>query len=96
MRRKGELSKGQVDREWPHQVALPEETNVRDFVAIQAFCEGLSLAPRGHVFVRDDRYFIVHCFAEPEHAERFRARWDGEMIEPKDRPRWGGNARKRA
>lgn len=100
-RRKGELSKGAIDRGWPHQVALPADrctgTNHklhRDFCAGRAkpsAPEGaLSLCPRGHCFRRDDTDFHIYCFAEREHAERFKDRFGGELISPKDRPRWPG------
>jgi hypothetical protein len=32
----------------------------------------------------------VFCFAEREHAEKFRARFGGEFIDPKLRPKWPG------
>ena len=50
--------------------------------------EKLSLCKRGHTFYRDNKWFNVFCFAEREHAARFTARFGGEMIDPKDRPRW--------
>jgi hypothetical protein len=91
--RKGELSKGAIDGGWPHQVALPADQCMgahhnlhRDFCASAA----PSLCPRGHTFLRDDVYFNVFCFTEREHAERFHAQFGGEMIKPKDRPRWPG------
>lgn len=36
---------------------------------------------------RDNTDFNVYCFAEREHAERFRARFGGEFIEPRPRSR---------
>ncbi len=39
MRRRGELSKGMIDRDWPHQVALPSPVVVARFKEIQA-CAG--------------------------------------------------------
>jgi len=52
--RKGELSKAAIDRNWPHQVALPEyRCSGHNYVTIHLFCEGLSLCPRGHFFYRD-------------------------------------------
>ena len=87
--RKGELSKGTMDREWPHQVALPaDRCTGRNYVTIRLFCEGLSLCPRTHSFRRDDTDMFVFCFADCEHAEQFQARFGGEFIDPKDRPRW--------
>jgi hypothetical protein len=49
--RKGELSKGTVDREWPHQVPLPAtRCSGHNYVTIRLFCEGFSLCRRGHSF----------------------------------------------
>ena len=76
MRRKGEPSKGMIDRGWPHQIGLPNKEVAAQHSAIMAFCEGLSLCNRGHTFVRDRQYINVFCFSDPEHARRFaRAVW---------------------
>ena len=89
--RKGELSKRALDRGWPHQVALPaNRCTGPNFVSIRYFCEGLSLGPRGHCFRRNHVDFNVYCFADPEHAERFCARFNGELTTPAERPQWGG------
>ena len=70
--RKGELSKGTIDRQWPHQVAVPADSCTgANWVRIQEFCKGMSLCPRGHFFYRDTIGFNVYCFGEREHAEQF-------------------------
>ena len=90
--RKGELSKGMVDRDWPHQVALRADCCTgHNYVTIRLFCEGLSLCTRGHSFRRDDIDMSVFCFAERAHALQFRDRFGGECIHPKDRPKWPGS-----
>ena len=62
--RKGELSKGTMDRQWPHQVALPAaRCSGHNYVTIRLFCECLSLCPRTHSFRRDDTDMLVFCFA---------------------------------
>lgn len=77
--RKGELSKGTMDRQWPHQVTLPaSRCTGANYVTIRLFCEGFSLCPRTHSFRRDDTDMLVFCFA------------DGEFLEPKSRPKWPG------
>ena len=44
MRRKGELSKGRIDRERPHQVALPASfVNGKNYMILHRFCRGLSV-----------------------------------------------------
>jgi hypothetical protein len=44
--------------------------------------------PRGPFIRRDGVDTNVFCFAERVHAEQFRARFGGEFINPKDRPKW--------
>jgi hypothetical protein len=87
--RKGELSKGTIDRQWPHQVALRADFVAgRNFTLIHDFCRGLSLCSRGHSFRRGNRDYVVFCFADHTHADQFKDRFGGEIIDPKDRPRW--------
>jgi hypothetical protein len=92
--RRGELAKHSIDRDWPHQIALPAyRCTGGNYVAIRRFCEGLSLCDRGHSFYRDGVDMNVFCFSVREHAERFQGRFGGEFIDPKDRPKWPGSRR---
>lgn len=51
--RKGELSKSQIDRGWPHQVALASRLcGGERYVKIRLFCTELSLCDRGHAYYR--------------------------------------------
>lgn len=94
--RKGELNTAGIDRGWPHQVALlASRTHGAEYVTARLFCAQLSLCPRSHAFLRDDDYYTVWCFAEAAHAEAFRARFGGEIMDPKDRPRWPNKAPRR-
>ena len=87
--RRGELSKEMIDRDWPHQIALPAYRCMgSNYVTMHFFCDGLSLCDRGHSFRRDDVDMEVFCFSVREHAEQFRNRFGGEFLDPKDRPRW--------
>src|SRR5262245_17432325 len=92
-RRKGELSKAAIDSGWPHQVALRADQCVgAEYMTARRFCEGegLSLCERGHSFRRDDRDYVVFCFAAREDAELFRQRFGGEITDPATRSRWSG------
>jgi hypothetical protein len=96
VRRKGELSKAAIDRDWPHQVALAAEVVAcANFVAINDVCreEKLSLFPRGHSNAGQGGGFVCYCFAERAHAERFQRRFGGEFADPATRPRWPGQVR---
>ena len=87
-RRKGELSRRIIDLDWPHQVAIAAEKVRGDgYVTTYYFCEGLSLCPRQAWFRRDDRDYIVFCFADPAHAEQFRVRFSGELVVPAEQRR---------
>jgi len=89
-RRKGELSAGQIDRGWPHQVALKQldpKQNFERSVRIEALSRTLSLAPRGHSVVFEDEWWQVYCFAAKADAEWFRREFGGEPFDPKDRGR---------
>ena len=90
---KGELSKGEMDRLWPHQVALPAYRCIgHRYSTIQFFCEGkrLSLCTRRHSYRENDLDMTVFCFAERAHAEQFRERFGGELLDPRERPKRPG------
>jgi hypothetical protein len=94
--RKGELSKHAIDRDWPHQVALAATFVAgRNHTIIHDFChiEKLSVCQRHHAFRRDDVDYVVYCFAEREHAERFQWRFGGAIFDPMSRARWLGSSR---
>jgi hypothetical protein len=85
MYRKSELSPVAIDRGWPHQVALPAPASRNgEYKTIYDFCKSLSLSPRGQSVFRDE-WYIVYCFADREHAEKFMARFGGEPFNPGDR-----------
>jgi hypothetical protein len=90
MRRRGELSKGMIDRNWPHQVALPAPVVVARFNEINEAARRLSACTRTHAFRRDDVDHVVYCFGRPEDGEVFQLQFGGEMLRAKDRPRWPG------
>jgi len=78
--RRGELGKATIDRDGPHQVALPTYrcTGGND-LTVRLFREGLSLFDRGHSFYRDGIDMNVFCFAERAHAEQFRQHFGGTL-----------------
>jgi hypothetical protein len=42
--RQGELNSARIDREWPHQVALPAETVRLRYYDFHNYCRGLSVS----------------------------------------------------
>jgi hypothetical protein len=86
--RKGELTAGRIDREWPHQIAVPAEQLLgKNYAIVEEFCRTLSLCPRGHSVIRDDVSYRVFCFADAAHATLFRERFGGEPFDPRKRGR---------
>ena len=94
VRRKGELTAAAIDRGWPHQVAVPaDECRGSPGRFMDAFCLDLSVCERDHSVFHEDKWWIVYCFADPVHAEKFRVRFGGERFDPKDRGRGSNWAR---
>ena len=87
------LPRPAIDRGWPHQVAVPA-TECRGSLGrfMDAFCLDLSVCERHCSVFHEDKWWIVYCFADPEHAEKFRIRFGGERFNPNDRGR-GSNGR---
>jgi hypothetical protein len=84
-RRKGEVTKSQIDRECPHQVAIliPVGGLVRLLMDMYTFCDAHAMSYRTRTDRRRELVPSGHvrfCFADPAHADAFHAKFDGERI----------------
>jgi hypothetical protein len=87
-RRKGEVTSREIDRRYPHQVAIrADQCAGKNHEAVHGFCGGERLAPRGHCVRCDDVDYVVFCFAEASDADLFRKRFSGERFDPQERGR---------
>jgi len=75
--RRSELTSARLAREWPHWVAVRADQVAARHREISAFGGSPSLAPRHPTVRRNDVDYVVFCFADPDHAERFRLAFDG-------------------
>jgi hypothetical protein len=77
-----------IDRDWPHQVAVPSPVVVDRFEEIHAAASRLGACLRTHAFRRDDVDHVVYCFARADQAKTFQAQFGGEPMRPEERPKW--------
>jgi hypothetical protein len=81
-RRKGEITRSDLKRKWPHHVALPVEKvrDLRNSEVIFALPVSCRRRRSRNSLRRDDSDFVVFCFAKPKDAEAFARRFHGERL----------------
>ena len=87
-RRKGDITRRELIRKWPHHIALPADKvrGLADSEVVRGFADILSVAPPTYSLRRGDADFIVFCFAKLENANAFRDRFGGEPVSGTWRP----------
>jgi hypothetical protein len=80
--RKGEITRPEIKRKWPHHVVLSAEKvrGLRNSELVWSFARELSAAPRPYAVHNDNGDYVVFCFVTTEDAQAFAERFEGERL----------------
>jgi hypothetical protein len=86
-RARGQSSSSLLDRKYPHQVlVLAQKVVGKALDKVIAFHAELGVPVKTHSIRKDDRWYLLYCFADQQHAARFQVEFGGEIINQRKEP----------
>lgn len=85
-KRKGQMSQAEINRRWPHQIAIPAEICRGPLrPAIIEFCKPYPDSGSPFQLHHEGQSYLVKCFPEKAIADEFIRRFGGEPFDPAER-----------
>ena len=82
MTRRGQPSRTVLDREYPHQVLVrAENLGGKTLDKVADFHVKLGISTKSRSIRKDDAWYTLYCFADPNHAKLFQVMFGGELDE---------------
>ena len=85
-RARGQPSRTSVNSEYPHQVlVVAQDVGGKTFDRVLAFHKERGITVVSRSAYRGDEWFTIFCFTLKENAEKFRTKFDGELLQRPER-----------
>ena len=80
MTRRGQPSRTVLDREYPHQVLVrAENLGGKTLDKVADFHVKLGISTKSRSIRKDDAWYTLYCFADPNHDKLFQVMFGGEL-----------------
>jgi hypothetical protein len=85
-RARGQSSRRLLERDYPHQVLVPAETvRGKTLDRVIAFHSNLGISTRISSIRKEDAWYSLFRFADPNHAKLFQVMFGGDLIQPQSK-----------
>lgn len=79
-RARGQPPRRLIDRQYPHQVLLPaENVGGKNLDLVIIFHAQIDAPIQSRSIYKEDRWYALYSFSDPQHAKSFQALFGGEI-----------------